>query len=210
MATIELAMIDIAGDQNAVKVLKHCERIMPVGFFNAVTMFAPAMESAPSAYRHIKVNLLPCPDNMRHLYQVWRMREMPRSMVCDYAMFIHKDGYILNPDKWTDEFLGCDYIGAPWNTTDVGGNNSFHIRSSKLAKFIANMDVPYDLPEYGEDAFICKVHHNRVTSAGFKFAPLDLALKFSLESHIPEHPRTTADVFGFHGKHILQTLPPLP
>lgn len=32
----------------------------------------------------------------------------------DFAILCQDDGYISNPNMWTDEFLNYDYIGAPW------------------------------------------------------------------------------------------------
>ena len=32
----------------------------------------------------------------------------------EFAMLIHADGYVVNPEAWRDEFLDYDYIGAPW------------------------------------------------------------------------------------------------
>jgi hypothetical protein len=32
----------------------------------------------------------------------------------DFALLCQDDGYISNPEMWSDEFLKYDYIGAPW------------------------------------------------------------------------------------------------
>ena len=32
----------------------------------------------------------------------------------EYVLIVQDDGYIINPKKWTNEFLAYDYIGAPW------------------------------------------------------------------------------------------------
>src|SRR4051812_4586663 len=32
----------------------------------------------------------------------------------EYAMLIHPDGFVVNPDKWRPDFLDYDYVGAPW------------------------------------------------------------------------------------------------
>lgn len=31
-----------------------------------------------------------------------------------HVLVVQYDGFILNPDAWTDEFLEYDYVGAPW------------------------------------------------------------------------------------------------
>jgi hypothetical protein len=32
----------------------------------------------------------------------------------EFAILVHEDGFIVNPECWSDEFLKYDYIGAPW------------------------------------------------------------------------------------------------
>lgn len=67
----------------------------------------------------------------------------------DFALIVHADGFVVNPEMWRDEFLDYDYIGAPWplppegDTTtyrDKDGNicrvgNSAGIRSKRLMDF---------------------------------------------------------------------------
>jgi hypothetical protein len=31
----------------------------------------------------------------------------------EFAILVHEDGFIVNPECWSDEFF-YDYIGAPW------------------------------------------------------------------------------------------------
>ena len=31
----------------------------------------------------------------------------------DYAIIIHHDGFVVNPESWSDKFLEYDYIGSP-------------------------------------------------------------------------------------------------
>jgi hypothetical protein len=32
----------------------------------------------------------------------------------DFILLIHWDGFVINPEKWSKEFLRYDYIGSPW------------------------------------------------------------------------------------------------
>ena len=32
----------------------------------------------------------------------------------EYVLIMQDDGFVINPDKWNDEFFNYDYIGAPW------------------------------------------------------------------------------------------------
>jgi hypothetical protein len=105
------------------------------------------------------------------------------------------DGFVLHPDAWDDEFLEYDYIGAPWPHHPIEqavGNGGFSLRSRRL--FEAMQDINF-VPSHPEDLCIC--HHNRTmleNRFGIRFAPLDLAERFSYERARPRE-RT----FGFHG-----------
>jgi hypothetical protein len=73
----------------------------------------------------------------------------------DYALIIQEDGFIINPDCWTDDFLNYDYIGAPWilplddfsyrdafgNIVRVG-NGGFSLRSKKLLSIADELNIP--------------------------------------------------------------------
>lgn len=128
------------------------------------------------------------------------LRTIPTLVHDDHFLIVHRDGFPINPAKWTDEFLEYDYIGAPWCWAD-GRNNvgcgGFCIRSTRLAKWIAKQDFQHDM---NEDEIICHRFYDKAVAKGFKFAPVGLAAKFSLENQLPDQPRTLDDVFGFHGK----------
>jgi hypothetical protein len=124
----------------------------------------------------------------------------------EFAMLIHDDGFVINPECWIDEFLDYDYIGAPWpfspaHFTDIHGNvirvgNSVSIRSKKL------LDIPkkigMDIPTGNEDLFICVRQRHIFVENGCKFADIDIAKYFSHECEIEEINGITP--FAFHGK----------
>ena len=57
----------------------------------------------------------------------------------DYVLTFQSDGFILNPDAWTDEFFNYDYIGAPWGDNRYAvGNGGFSFRSKKLMNFVSD------------------------------------------------------------------------
>ncbi len=134
----------------------------------------------------------------------------------DFAMIVHADGFVVNPDMWRDEFLDYDYIGAPWplpregDTTtyrDKDGNicrvgNSVGIRSKRLMDFPKAADIPWE-GEYAygkmwfhEDGFICCKIKHLLEAQGMKIAPLDVAKYFAHEHMIPEVQGITP--FAFH------------
>lgn len=139
----------------------------------------------------------------------------------EFAMFIHDDGFVLNPQSWRDEFLEYDYIGAPWpmpndnfSYRDIDGNlirvgNSVSLRSKRL------IDLPVELNlewkpfhgYYNEDGFICVNYRHEYLKHGMKFADIDVAKYFSIENQIPEN--QGIQPFAFHNKafaaHILNS-----
>lgn len=118
----------------------------------------------------------------------------------DYAILIHDDGFIVNPESWRDEFLEYDYIGAPWalpsddySYRDINGEivrqgNSVSLRSKKLIDLPNKLNLEWRA-FYGftnEDGFICAHYRHKYIEEGCKFADLDVAKYFSHETMIPE------------------------
>lgn len=130
----------------------------------------------------------------------------------DYALLIHHDGFVVNPDKWQDRFLDYDYIGSPWpippeddkiTYRDIHGNlcrvgNSVSIRSKRLMELPSKLNIPWQ-PFHGwfnEDGFICCNNRHIFEEHGMKFAPVDIAIHFGQESMVPEGEGVKS--FAFH------------
>ena len=124
----------------------------------------------------------------------------------EYCLLVQNDGYILNPEMWTDEFLNWDYIGAPWPSqthfTKKGvevrvGNGGFSFRSKKLLEAPSMLDLEFTDMGTGyphEDGFLCNHYRHELEEYGVKFAPVEVAARFSTELIVPE----TTKSFGFH------------
>ena len=112
---------------------------------------------------------------------------------------MHDDGFILNPHLWNDEFLNYDYIGAPWkeHAKHRVGNGGFCLRSRRL--LYLSQFIPY-YPDAHDDELICITYRKFFEDNGIKYAPLELAMKFALESQIPECDYDLDKCFGFHGR----------
>ncbi len=135
-----------------------------------------------------------------------------------HCLIVQSDSFVVNPDEWTNEFLNYDYIGAPWTKKirpkedleidlkkNRVGNGGFSLRSNKLVKFTKEIDYfNLNFPSLTEDVLICHYLYDDLIKKDIKFAPIEIASKFSLE-----HPETNKEfgnnnenVFGFHGKHL--------
>jgi hypothetical protein len=118
----------------------------------------------------------------------------------EFSIWMQPDGFILNPNLWTDEFYNYDYIGSPWPWFSYYiGNGGFSFRSKKL--LAAATKLPYI--ERNEDAVICDLERKYFISNGCKYAPLEIGLKWGVEVEMPEQDNNLNNKFGFHGIHLL-------
>lgn len=128
------------------------------------------------------------------LMSVWLARHFDTAFV----MVCQLDGWLTNPEVWSRDFLNYDYIGAPWpsllNRNRVG-NGGFSIRSKRLHVFLEGQRWEW-LPD---DVFIANACGRVIVEAGLRFAPLDVAAKFSRELPIEETHLVPEITAGFHG-----------
>lgn len=142
--------------------------------------------------------------NKKIVYDLWRY------VTTDFALLIHADGYVTDPQAWRDEFLLYDYVGAPWPlpTDDysyrtpsgelVRVGNSVSLRSKQLLGLPYLLDLPWQ-SFYGntnEDGFLCVHNKELFEKHGIKYAPLDVAKYFSKEHELPEN--AGLSTFAFH------------
>jgi len=132
----------------------------------------------------------------------------------DKIIHIQTDGFMQNNDKWNDEYLAYDYIGAPWPATcnwckgnPLVGNGGFSIRSKKLYNLTKNVmflsGPNSQILTTNDDVFISFTIREYLEQNGIKFAPVELAKIFSVEIPI-SNDHTLASSFGFHGKHYME------
>ena len=162
---------------------------------------------------------IPRMKNYQDDYKNVSLKLIPHICIEDYNLILHPDGFAVNRDAWTDEFLEYDYIGAAWGDGRVG-NGGFSLRSRKLYDAILDLNVGLKSSDYNhiidnpdihiinaqgqyeipEDNVICKIHKNELeTKYGIKFAPTHIANRFSVE-HNYNH-EWVGKSLGFHGKH---------
>lgn len=136
--------------------------------------------------------------------------ELHNYVQTEFALLIHADGYVINPETWRPEFLNYDYIGAPWPLPqdnysyrmDDGGlvrvGNSVSLRSRRLLELPSALNLEWK-SYYGntnEDGFLC-VHNRKILEEnGIRFAPLEVAKYFSKEHEIEEN--KGLETFAFH------------
>jgi hypothetical protein len=125
----------------------------------------------------------------------------------DFVLTVQLDGYILHPDRWSDDFLNFDYVGAPWPWHGVCGNGGFSLRSKKFIHTASKLHYQPYHPEYSscpEDFYMCIMAKNHFTYNKCLISDNETGIRFSFEHPIPELEQYTIKTsFGFHGKHNL-------
>lgn len=125
---------------------------------------------------------------------------LPKHIDTDFALLIHDNGFVVNPNSWKENFLEYDYIGAPWpkpndnfsyrdnlgNVIRVG--NSVSLRSKKLLDIAVNKNLEWKSFHgfTNEDGFICVNYRHEYLLEGCKFADLEIAKYFSHEVYLDE------------------------
>jgi len=143
----------------------------------------------------------------------------------EYVLIMQDDGFVINPDKWNDEFFNFDYIGAPWpkpvNLDTLSdkqqvieksklknriGNGGFSLRSKKFLNYSSQFNSCQGWPE---DLFLTAINYEVAIQNNIKFPSAKLAYTFSTETPLYGRNKdkfldyrylTKIKSFGFHGK----------
>jgi hypothetical protein len=125
----------------------------------------------------------------------------------NFVLIVQHDGYVLHPNKWNNNFLKYDYIGAPWppktHFTNDGteirvGNGGFSLRSKRFLNILNELNLPFTDNKtgfYNEDGLLCLYYRKNLEEAGISFAPVEVASLFSRERWCHDSKLFT---FGFH------------
>ena len=141
-------------------------------------------------------------------YNQFCLAELRRFITTSHCLTVQSDSRIVNADAWDDGWLAFDYIGAPWPPGHTGtpyrvGNSGFCLRSRRLLQ--ATASLPNDSyvwrgkvkPSSRDDVITCVMFREQLEAEGMRFAPVDVAARFSFESATPESP-SLGDQFGTH------------
>lgn len=124
------------------------------------------------------------------------IKELHKYVNTPFVLCIQWDGFVLNANAWTDEFLNWDYCAPAWWFNDGGnvGGGGFSLRSKKFLEVASSIPFKNFNPE---DLILCRTYRNLMESKGIKFAPEDLARRFGLEGNVKQGYKWT-NQFGFH------------
>lgn len=176
--------LNYAGAICAIK--KTLEQIKPA----KTVWFTDRMFDLPNVeIRHIE------PLKSKSDYSRFIIKGLAEAFETSHCLVIQHDGYVLDGSVWDNDFLNYDYIGAPWLYPDDRnvGNGGFSLRSLRLQTTIWHDDF-IEIVE-PEDECIGRLFRRYLEHKwNIKFAPEDVAHRFSYELHEPY-----SKTFGFHG-----------
>ena len=193
---IELISINCVRPELSVNALKYSSRNIK---FKKIKLFADIKpKNLTDDIEFIKI-----PKLTHDTINQFAIKELPNYLSEDYMLSIHDDGFVINPHLYNPIFLEYDYIGAPWPEfpwckTNRVGNGGFVLKSKKFYMLEQTLNVT----NIGHnDVLVTNIYYDYFTSNGCKYAPLDIAYKFSIELPIPEYIYDLTNSFGFHGLH---------
>jgi hypothetical protein len=202
---VTLVLVTSVNIERAIKSLKYSMRGIK---FAEVKLFTDLDVNPGDG---IKVVKIPKIDYLE--YSRFIVYELYKYIETDFALITQDDGFVVNPEKWDDDFMKYDYLGAPWplptdnfsyrdsfgNIVRVG-NGGFSLRSKKLLKLSTDLELEWKsyFGFYNEDGFFTCHNRHIFENNGCVFPSIEVAAKFSHEIQLKE--TLGIKPFGFHGK----------
>jgi hypothetical protein len=159
-------------------------------------------------------------------YSVFVMFSLQNFIETDFCLIVQDDGWIIDGNNWSNDFLNYDYIGAPCHAAFVGNelvqgfqwagtsnpkpviiqNGGLSFRSMKLLKAPSSHGALYYFSNenvlQNEDVQLSGIFRSELESLGIKFAPDGIAKHFSVEYLGPifHDDLNFSKLFGVHGQ----------
>lgn len=127
-------------------------------------------------------------------YSEFLLTRLADFITTSHCLVVQWDGHVIDATRWDPTFLNFDYIGASWPQFQDGfdvGNGGFSLRSRQL---LAACKSPRFQPFHPEDVLIGRIHRNWLERQGIRFAPREVADRFSAE-----RAGNPGSAFGYHG-----------
>ena len=194
-----------ANSKDPVLGLAALERCCRYVRFSAVKLLSHIKpDSFPDWAEFVQIQNLATMDD----YNWFCITELHKHIQTPLSLVTQTDGFIIHPEFWSDAFLDYDYIGAVWPSHIRGmrqgqpvGNSGFCMRSKRLLEATSQIAARVGKPRRcKDDLFACATHYPELVEMGMKFAPVEIASRFSFEMPVAGLSLTERDTFGFHGK----------
>ncbi|MFA5989911.1 MAG: DUF5672 family protein [Sphingomonas sp.] len=159
--------------------------------FAQCLLFTDALErSANPAIRIVPIGQL----KSARAYSQFLLGHLADYIETSHCLVVQWDGHVVDAKRWDPAFLDQDYIGASWPQYRDGhnvGNGGFSLRSRQLLRACQASRFMGTAPE---DIQICRTHRPWLEAQGLRFAPQELADRFSAE-----RAGDPIASFGYHG-----------
>ena len=127
-------------------------------------------------------------------YSKFIIKELYKHINTNYALITQHDGWVLNGNSWSSDFLNFDGIGSAWLYEDQRNNfnGGFCLMSKKLLTILGTDDfIEIVSPD---DEIIGRLYRNYlIEKHDIKFPDDDTCDRFAFELRTPIY-----DTFGFH------------
>ena len=184
---VTLACVDCVNHELAIAALGQC--VQKCAF--ARVLFLTDRAFALDGVDVVRI----APLTSRDAYSRFVIKDLARHIDTSHVLLIQWDGFVVNPQSWSDEFLDHDYIGARWGWPEDShtvGNGGFSLRSKRLLEAGSDPRIT-DMPI--EDVAICRAYRPLLEADhGIRFASEPVADRFAFEATYPK-----GMPFGFHG-----------
>lgn len=195
LPSVTLICIDCVNAQRAIAVLEKCQEHFDFGAVKFLT-------SIPCDYKYaIKIK----PLNSLIAYSIFMLTKLHEYIETEMLLLVQRDGFIINPSAWDDNFLKYDYISPLFVQYPLTGSGGFSLRSKRLMEETARLTPQWDWTQkqadiiqqtqnYYEDGVICLSGKY----SKFNIAPPEEAAKFAQGGN-PDPRYYQPYPFGFHG-----------
>jgi hypothetical protein len=195
LPTVTLICIDCLNVNRAIAVLEKCQEHFEFGAVKLLT-------SIPTDCKYaIKI----MPLNSLIAYSIFMLTKVADYVDTEKLLVVQRDGFIINPSSWKDDFLQWDYISPLFVQYPYTGSGGFSLRSKSLMEETARLTPKWDgtqkqaeiiqrTQNYYEDGVICLSGKY----SKFNIAPPEEAAKFAQGGN-PDPRYYEPFPFGFHG-----------
>ena len=193
LSSVTLVCVDDIDPHGAKKVLEWCKSMVDFGDVKLLT-------SLPCDYPSIKI----MPLRSLVAYSIFMLTRLHEYIDTPNLLIVQRDGFILNPSSWDNEWLELDYIGGLFIQEDRVGSGGFSLRSKRIMQAVSETIPYWDGTQKGADEIQSSLgfYEDGILSLGdfgrqFKIGSLEQAAKFSQAGNMNlnyyiEKP------FGFH------------
>ena len=196
-----LAAVDTRSPNLALQAMRRC--MEGLAFGRCVLLTDLQTFERPSGRDAAGIEVLDIGAEVRSAsdYSMFILNRLADYIDTEHVLLVQWDGFVINPQLWSDHWLAFDYIGAPWKARPdrsgkvyAVGNGGFSLRSKRLLRALAAPSFATRL-HHPEDLCIGLTLRDELEARhGIRFADPHTARVFALENEPVDCP-----TFGFHG-----------